>query len=165
VKRNQLLWIVWLLGSVLLGAFLVFGIISDKTVASAGLAASAKQLLLPGATSHGHYQIELACESCHNDPFGGEQVLQKACMNCHGAELKEADDSHPKSKFTDPRNADRIAVKAAWTEAYLTVAGVMKQAAGELAATPAAAVSGTPAGGRFKSFWSSLLGSGRKKTA
>ena len=30
-------------------------------------------------------------------------------MNCHAEELKIADDSHPKSKFTDPRNADRVA--------------------------------------------------------
>jgi len=29
-------------------------------------------------------------------------------MNCHGEELKHADDSHPKSKFTDPRNAKRV---------------------------------------------------------
>jgi hypothetical protein len=106
VTRNQLLWIVWLFSSLLLGVFLILGISADKT-ASASLVTTAKRLLLPGTTSHGHYQIELACESCHGDPFGGDRVLQEACMNCHGEELKEADDSHPKSKFTDPRNADQ----------------------------------------------------------
>ena len=57
---------------------------------------------LPGATSHGHYQIELECAACH-DPFGG--VSQESCLECHRAELQRAKDSHPASKFTDPRNA------------------------------------------------------------
>jgi hypothetical protein len=75
-----------------------------------GLAGKDKSAYLPGQTTGGHYQIELACGACHSDPFGGKEVLQKACVKCHGAELKLADDSHPKSKFTDPRNADRVAV-------------------------------------------------------
>lgn len=61
---------------------------------------------LPGQTTHGHYQIELACSACHT-PFEG--ASQDACVECHGKELEIADDSHPKSKFTDPRNADRVA--------------------------------------------------------
>ena len=65
-------------------------------------------MFLMGKTSHGHHQIELACSSCHTDPFGGGEVLQDACMSCHGDELKAANDSHPRSKFTDPRNADRL---------------------------------------------------------
>lgn len=65
---------------------------------------------LPGETSHGHYQIELACESCHTEPFGSEKLLQNACLNCHKEELNEANDSHPVKKFTDPRNADRLAI-------------------------------------------------------
>ena len=65
---------------------------------------------LPGQTSHGHYQIELACESCHTEPFGSEKVIQNACLDCHKEELKEANDSHPVKKFTDPRNADRLEI-------------------------------------------------------
>jgi len=65
---------------------------------------------LPGPTSHGHYQIELACNACHTPWMG---VKEKACLDCHSAELKLANDSHPKSKFTDPRNADRLQVLAA----------------------------------------------------
>lgn len=61
---------------------------------------------LPGQTTHGHYQIELACNQCH-EPWGG--VTQGSCEGCHSEELERADDSHPKSKFTDPRNADRVA--------------------------------------------------------
>lgn len=67
-----------------------------------------KRIFLPGQTSSGHYQIELACKTCHGEPFSGKEDMQKACLNCHGEELKSAKDSHPKSKFTDPRNADRI---------------------------------------------------------
>jgi predicted CXXCH cytochrome family protein len=63
-------------------------------------------VFLPGDTSHGHYQIELACNACHTPWMG---VKEKACYDCHAAELKAANDSHPKSKFTDPRNADRLA--------------------------------------------------------
>jgi predicted CXXCH cytochrome family protein len=62
---------------------------------------------LPGRTSDGHYQIESACDQCHT-PLGG--VQQAACNRCHGAALEESRDSHPLSKFTDPRNADRVAV-------------------------------------------------------
>ncbi|MEM7138474.1 MAG: cytochrome c3 family protein [Myxococcota bacterium] len=65
--------------------------------------------LLPGETTHGHYQIELSCESCHTAPFTGTDEMQDACVGCHGDELAAAEDSHPKSKFTDPRNASRVA--------------------------------------------------------
>jgi len=74
------------------------------------LSADDRSLFLPGETTDAHHQIELACESCHRSPFGGTAVLQNACMDCHGAELERADNAHPKSKFTDPRNAARVAV-------------------------------------------------------
>jgi hypothetical protein len=67
-----------------------------------------KTVFLPGATTSGHHQIELACGVCHQDAFGGGPVLQDACIDCHGAELAAANDSHPQTKFTDPRNADRL---------------------------------------------------------
>ncbi|WP_020410037.1 cytochrome c3 family protein [Hahella ganghwensis] len=63
---------------------------------------------LIGETTDGHHQIELACNSCHVAPFGGVELIQEACTSCHGAELALAEDSHPKSKFTDPRNAARV---------------------------------------------------------
>lgn len=69
-----------------------------------------KSDFLIGDTSHGHFQIEMACESCHTDPFGGPEVLQDACTTCHAEELEEAHDSHPKKKFTDPREAERIEI-------------------------------------------------------
>jgi hypothetical protein len=73
------------------------------------------RIFLPGETSHGHHQIELRCEVCHTEPFAGQDAMQKACVECHGAELAAAEDSHPKSKFTDPRNADRVALLDART--------------------------------------------------
>lgn len=57
---------------------------------------------LPGETTHGHYQIELKCQACH-DRFGG--VREESCNECHADALKEAKDTHPESKFRDPVNA------------------------------------------------------------
>lgn len=66
---------------------------------------SDRRVFLPGKTTAGHYQIELACNACHT-PWGG--VKEKACYDCHAEELKLANDTHPKSKFADPRNADLL---------------------------------------------------------
>ena len=61
-----------------------------------------KRMFLPGATTEGHHQIEESCASCHT-PFIG--VTNDACLKCHADELTAVDDSHPRGKFTDPRNA------------------------------------------------------------
>lgn len=102
------LWAVWIIGSLVMIALLTAGL-TAKPVAGKGIRAQLRTYFLPGPTSHGHHQIELACESCHTSPFGGAEVLQEACVNCHGAELKDADDKHPLTKFTDPRNAALLA--------------------------------------------------------
>ena len=93
------MWILWVALTAGLSSYYAYGLVGKD-----------KSMYIPGKTTAGHYQIELACDACHSDPFGGKEVLQKACMECHGAELKLVDDSHPKSKFTDPRNADRVAL-------------------------------------------------------
>lgn len=108
MARRRAYWIAWGVLTLVIGGYLALGLVS-KRAANNPLIASARLLFLPGKTSHGHYQIELKCEACHTDAFGGKDALQDACVKCHGAELKEADDKHPKSKFTDPRNADRAA--------------------------------------------------------
>ncbi len=64
-----------------------------------------RRVFLPGPATDGHYQIELSCNACHTPLMG---VKEESCIGCHGAELKLANDSHPKSKFTDPRHADRL---------------------------------------------------------
>src|SRR5690606_10426352 len=56
-------------------------------------------------TTHGHYQIEMSCSTCHTPMMG---LAPDACTACHGAELSEADDSHPAAKFRDPRHAELL---------------------------------------------------------
>jgi len=77
---------------------------------STNLIVEEQEVFAPGDMTHGHHQIEMSCATCHDASSNNKPgpVLQHACMNCHGAELKESDDSHPKSKFTDPRNFARV---------------------------------------------------------
>lgn len=104
---RRIFWIWWGVLSVAIGGYLTAGLLM-KSAASNPLLSPARSMFLPGKTSHGHYQIELACESCHVSPFGGREALQESCERCHGQELKDAVDKHPRSKFTDPRNAERL---------------------------------------------------------
>jgi hypothetical protein len=104
---RRIFWILWGVLSVSIGGYLAAGMLW-KGAANHPLLSPARAMLLPGKTTHGHYQIELACESCHKSAFGDREALQESCERCHGQELKDAVDKHPRSKFTDPRNADRL---------------------------------------------------------
>ncbi len=104
---RRIFWIYWGILTLAIGGYLAAGLFA-KNAATNPLLSPARAMLLPGQTTHGHYQIELACEACHSEPFAGRDALQKSCLNCHAAELKAANDTHPKSKFTDPRNIDRL---------------------------------------------------------
>lgn len=73
---------------------------------ASALSGGGRAIYLPGPTTDGHYQIEIECAACHT-PFGG--VRQGACLDCHEAELEAAQDSHPRTLFTDPRTADQLA--------------------------------------------------------
>ncbi|MEM7362505.1 MAG: cytochrome c3 family protein [Pseudomonadota bacterium] len=99
---NIIAWTSWIMASVAGVVYLSYVMTApdvDRTV------------FVPGPMTDGHHQIELACESCHGtEGFTDAEVLQNACIGCHGDALEEAKDDHPKSKFTDPRNADRLAV-------------------------------------------------------
>ena len=97
---NKLIWIFWLLLTIGLGTYFLTTITVGED----------KSDFLIGDTTYGHYQIEMECTACHIEPFGGKEILQEACMNCHAEELKNAHDSHPKKKFTDPRDAYRLEV-------------------------------------------------------
>ncbi|MGV6827631.1 MAG: ammonia-forming cytochrome c nitrite reductase subunit c552 [bacterium] len=96
-------WIVWGLGSIMLAGTLGYMLFSgdDKT------------LFMPGPLSDGHHQLAGNCAACHTDAFGGGEVLQQACVDCHGEDRVKPFDSHPRTKFTDPRNADRLEAIAA----------------------------------------------------
>lgn len=98
--KKTLIWTAWLLTTLVLSLWLGRQLFLEQR----------KDAFLIGQTSAGHHQIELACEACHLSPFGGRDVLQQACVDCHGEELLAAQDSHPRSKFTDPRNAERLAM-------------------------------------------------------
>lgn len=100
------LWWLWAALSLALSAYFGLALSAKDT---GGWQARARAWFLPGETSHGHHQIELSCGTCHGEGLAAADALQEACERCHGAELKEARDSHPQSKFTDPRNADRAA--------------------------------------------------------
>lgn len=99
-RQTWIKWILWLALTATIGSYLVWQLAVEEQ----------KPDLLIGESSHGHYQIEMQCGACHTSPFGGTEVLQDACLGCHQEELKEAMDSHPLKKFTDPRNADRIKI-------------------------------------------------------
>jgi hypothetical protein len=91
-------WLLWIGAATALGGYLgtvLFGE-QDRTV------------FLPGRTTDGHHQIELACTACHQPDFknlGRAGVLNDACLRCHGDELEQAVDAHPVKKFRDPRTA------------------------------------------------------------
>ena len=65
-----------------------------------------KTAFVPNDTTHGHYQIEMQCSACHDADM---KVQQDACLKCHQQELKDSQDSHPGSKFNDPRNFEMVA--------------------------------------------------------
>ena len=92
--------------------FLQYGIL--VTVVMSGLLAYSmfngdRKLFLPGKTTHGHHQIELKCDTCHVESFKAGEPMQEACLSCHSESLAQAKDTHPKTKFTDPRNSDLLA--------------------------------------------------------
>jgi len=103
VRRNHVLWIVWIVATLAAGGAL----------ASLMFVGGPRDLLLIGETTSAHHQIELACDSCHTAPFYAtskqvNKAMNKACLSCHEDELKVSNDSHPVKKFRDPRNADRL---------------------------------------------------------
>lgn len=92
-------WILWLAVTAGLVLYLLPPLLDEK---------EDKSMYLIGDMTDGHHQIAAACTACHTSPFGGGEVLQQACIDCHGDERVKPFDSHPRAKFTDPRNADRL---------------------------------------------------------
>ncbi|MEM7258802.1 MAG: cytochrome c3 family protein, partial [Pseudomonadota bacterium] len=94
----RLWWVVWIVATISIALFLGSRMVSSEQ----------QQLFMPGPLSDGHHQLELSCGSCHLNPLGGGEVLQQSCIDCHGEDRKKPHDSHPISKFEDPRNAARL---------------------------------------------------------
>lgn len=97
MKYINMTWALWILLTVVITGYLVYVFNTEE-----------KGIFSPGKLTHGHHQIEMACSSCHSEPLGGAEVMQQACVDCHKEELKQSDDSHPRTKFTDPRNISRV---------------------------------------------------------
>jgi hypothetical protein len=88
------IWLGVALPLVSIGGYLTFRLLSSDP-----------RLFLPGETTSGHYQIEIACRACHT-PFKG--VSNAACLRCHADQLKAVHDSHSPGKFSDPRHAQGL---------------------------------------------------------
>ncbi|MEM7385765.1 MAG: cytochrome c3 family protein [Verrucomicrobiota bacterium] len=93
-------WLLWLFITMVIGGYLsyVMKFAEDKTA------------LLPGVTTHGHYQIEMECQACHTNEekeniFTSSGVSNAACNACHAESLAAFSDSHPTRKFKNPENA------------------------------------------------------------
>ena len=97
-KSNLWIWLIWLIASVAAALALAWTLFAGED----------KSVFMPGPLSDGHHQLVENCASCHTDAFGGGEVLQQACIDCHGDDRVKPFDSHPRAKFTDPRNADRL---------------------------------------------------------
>ena len=97
-KKNLKVWLIWLGLMVGLMSYFSYTLLEggDKTV------------FMPGDLTSGHHQIGVACDSCHAESFTDQDTMQNACVECHGDQRQKPFDSHPRSKFTDPRNADRL---------------------------------------------------------
>ena len=99
-KSNKQYWMAWLIVSAVLGGWLGNAMLNKG---------AAKTVFMPGDLSPGHHQLVDACDACHTDAFGGGDVLQQSCIDCHGEDRVKPFDSHPAKKFKDPRNADLLA--------------------------------------------------------
>lgn len=93
------------IGVLPIGIFLVVVI---TIVLGLNLLGGDKSFFLSGKATHGHYQIELECQACHGDPFSAPEIMQQNCESCHAKELDSINDSHPRSVFSDPRNAELL---------------------------------------------------------
>ncbi len=98
---KPMFWLIWLILSGILAMVLYLNL-------SGNPGTSDQTIFMPGPLTDGHHQLADNCGVCHSDPLGGEEVLQESCVNCHGDDRKKPMDSHPVTKFKDPRNADTL---------------------------------------------------------
>lgn len=99
VNETVVKWILWVALTTIAGIWLGYTMLSDS---------ADKTIFMPGALSPGHHQLADACDACHADAFGGGEVLQQSCVDCHGKDRVKPFDSHPAKKFKDPRNAELL---------------------------------------------------------
>ena len=100
VTKKTKYWAAWLLFSMFIGVLLGNTMLTKN---------ADKTIFMPGKLSPGHHQLTEKCQACHTDAFGGSNIIQNACVDCHGMDRVKPYDSHPAKKFKDPRNADLLA--------------------------------------------------------
>lgn len=96
--NNIIIWRTWFILALLPVAYFSYTLFTDKD----------KSVFMPGDLTGGHHQIGVDCMACHGESFSDKDIIQERCVSCHGDQRKKPFDSHPKAKFTDPRNADRL---------------------------------------------------------
>lgn len=97
-KNSPNIWLIWLALMLALSVYFTFLLIEGED----------KSVFMPGELTGGHHQIGIACDACHGESFSDKDEMQDKCVECHGEQRQKPFDSHPRSKFTDPRNADRL---------------------------------------------------------
>jgi hypothetical protein len=107
--RRRRLWLAWVLGSGLAAAVLALGI-DFRPHADDTLVGKVRGLFAPASMSPGHVQIGLQCVACHGDrPMAGRDAMQEKCVACHARnDDNKVENAHPRAKFEDPDNADRL---------------------------------------------------------
>ena len=106
MSAKTLPWLIWCAINLCTAAYFLWGLVAP--------ASSIKTAWLPGKTTHGHHQIEMDCNACHSADANSDpdkaNVMQLACIRCHGEQLEAAADTHPAKKFRDPSNADLLTI-------------------------------------------------------
>ncbi len=97
--KTTIKWLLWLLLTIVIAWGLGYKMFTES---------ADKSIFMPGDLSPGHHQLADACDACHVDAFGGGEILQQACVDCHGKDRVKPFDSHPSKKFKDPRNAELL---------------------------------------------------------
>lgn len=97
-KTLTIYWALWLSLSVVAATALGYTLFEAED----------KRQFMPGPLSPGHHQLADACDVCHKKGFGDREAMQETCIACHGDDRVKPFDSHPRAKFTDPRNADTL---------------------------------------------------------
>ncbi len=95
---NKTYWLIWTLLILISLAYFSHKLWFDND----------KTVFMPGELSNGHHQIGMSCDSCHKNAYDNQDQILESCIECHGDNRQKPFDSHPRSKFKDPRNADRL---------------------------------------------------------
>jgi predicted CXXCH cytochrome family protein len=107
--RHRFTWLTWLLITAVGAAVLSLGL-SFESHSDSSVVAKVRQFHSPAALSPGHKQIGMQCSACHGDkPMAGKSAMQEKCVACHTRnDDNKVENTHPRAKFEDPANADRL---------------------------------------------------------